>query len=92
MVVSFGDPIGTPIVGSGQRFIGDPDGVVANQVAPLLPSVQMPADSHDSGIRIDGAPLFISSSVAQAVFVVTDHGVQRWPVFTPPPYCDGIRG
>ncbi len=91
-VVSFGDPIGTPIVGAGQRFIADPDDVVPNQVAPLLQSVQMPADSDDSGIRIDGAPLFISSSVAQAVFVVTNHGAQRWPVFTPPPYCDGIRG
>ena len=63
-----------------QQFVGDPDGVIeqAPLQATFAADTDLPDDATDTGYRHDGDALWVAAD-GNAVYLVGDDGVQRWP-------------
>jgi hypothetical protein len=75
--------------GLWKQYLRDPEGVFAG--VPLMETyaegVELPADAADSGYRSPEGDELWFTETDTAAYVVTGHGVERWPRATEPVGC-----
>ncbi len=67
----------------GDTFVKDPQGVLPPESfsGTFDPNITLPEDAKDTGYRLDGQRLWVAAD-RSAAFIVTEQGVERWPVAT----------
>lgn len=78
-----GWPLGTnESIGAGRQYVRDPESLFPEEyaVAPLDLDAELPANARYTGYHRDDVELWLSESEAdEAVYIVTDEDVERWP-------------
>ena len=86
--ILLGWPLGTSSDHEYRLYIRDPLGVSGvDSASDFDPDATLPTDAIDSGLRQAGAELWIEGNSADAIWLVSDEGVEEWPEETPRFVC-----
>jgi hypothetical protein len=85
-----GNPEMTYLEVRGDTYARDVQGLLDPQrdtAGPFVANADLPSDAEDTGFQSSGRHLFIAPSEPDAVFIVEDDSVERWPRYDSPRFC-----